>query len=104
MAVVPPVGAPAGRWPDGGADGILAAHAAWGHLPAVVGSVALGDWVAGAGERVAGTAPRSTWREAVRGPAALHWDWPIFPPGFTAPRLLAEAQRLAWTLKPLVAR
>jgi peptidoglycan/xylan/chitin deacetylase (PgdA/CDA1 family) len=104
VAVVPPVGAPGGRWPGPGADGILAAHAAWGHLPAFVGNLTLEDWVAGAGARLAGTAPRSTWREAVRGPAAVHWDWPIFPPGFTAPRLLTEAARLAWTLKPLVER
>ena len=103
-AVVPRVGAPAGCWPDGGADGILAAHAAWGHLPAFVGSVALWDWVAAAGARLVGSTPRPAWRDTVREPSALHWDWPIFPPGFAAPRLWAEAERLAWTLKPVVER
>lgn len=31
--------------------------------------------------------------------AALHWDWPIFPPGFSPLRLWQDARRLAWTLK-----
>lgn len=28
------------------------------------------------------------------------WSWVIFPEGFQAPRLMAQARRLAWTLKP----
>ncbi len=103
-AAVPLVGPPAGHWPGGGAEGLLAAQAAWGHLPASVAGQPLEEWVARAAERLTGSAPRPTWQDAVRAPAALHWDWPIFPPGFTAPRLLAEAQRIAWTLKPLVQR
>ncbi|MEX2356479.1 MAG: hypothetical protein WD535_05525, partial [Thermaerobacterales bacterium] len=32
----------------------------------------------------------------------LHWDWPIFPKGFNAPRLIQHARLQAWTLKPAV--
>ena len=28
------------------------------------------------------------------------WKWVIFPPGFQAPNVMAEAKRQAWTLKP----
>jgi len=28
------------------------------------------------------------------------WDWPIFPPGFRAPKLMGLARLQAWTLKP----
>src|SRR5207247_2538367 len=28
------------------------------------------------------------------------WDWPIFPPGFHAPKLMGLARLQAWTLKP----
>lgn len=30
------------------------------------------------------------------------WDWPIFPEGFHAPRIMALARLQAWTLKPAV--
>ncbi len=30
----------------------------------------------------------------------LHWDWPVFAPGFRAPNLHRRAQAAAWTLKP----
>lgn len=100
QAVVPRVGAPAGSWPGGGAEGVLAAQAAWGHLPAQVGAQSLEEWVSASAGRAAGTPVRPAWRDAMRPSSAVHWDWPIFPPGFAAPRLWAEAERLAWTLKP----
>ena len=28
------------------------------------------------------------------------WSWPIFPPGFHAPEIMALARLQAWTLKP----
>lgn len=40
----------------------------------------------------------------VRPPEELHWDWPIFSPGFTAPGLLQETLRETWTLKPVLWR
>ena len=103
-AAVPAVGAPTGSWPSGGAEGVLAAQAAWGHLPARVGGESLWEWASAAAQRVMGTGVCPAWRDAVRSPTAVHWDWPIFPPGFSAPRLLAEAERLAWTLKPVQLR
>jgi hypothetical protein len=36
----------------------------------------------------------------IKEPGALHWDWPIFPKGFSPWRLWKDARRLAWTLKP----
>ncbi len=32
------------------------------------------------------------------------WNWPIFPDGFRAPRLMELARLQAWTLKPAIAR
>lgn len=39
-------------------------------------------------------------RRWVRPEGDLHWDWPIFRPGFRAPRLRERALRATWTLKP----
>ncbi len=36
----------------------------------------------------------------VRPAGELHWDWPVFPPGFTAPGLRAATVLQAWTWKP----
>lgn len=36
----------------------------------------------------------------VRPPEQLHWDWPIFPPGFRPVRLRQRAVDAVWTLKP----
>jgi hypothetical protein len=30
------------------------------------------------------------------------WKWVIFPPGFSAPQLMAQAKRQAWNLKPAI--
>ena len=38
--------------------------------------------------------------DRVRPSAELHWDWPVFPAGFTAPGLRAATVLQAWTWKP----
>lgn len=38
--------------------------------------------------------------DAVKEPARLHWDWPVFPPGFAPLGLWRQARLQAWTLKP----
>ena len=36
----------------------------------------------------------------VKAPARLHWDWPVFAPGFAPFGLWRQARLQAWTLKP----
>ena len=39
-------------------------------------------------------------RRFVKPASALHWDWPIFAPGFRAPNLRQRAEAACWCLKP----
>lgn len=39
-------------------------------------------------------------RRFVKPAQELHWDWPIFAPGFTAPSLRQRAEAACWCLKP----
>lgn len=41
-----------------------------------------------------------TFLSYVKDPKDLHWDWPIFPPGFEPFQLWNDTRRLAWSLKP----
>ncbi len=41
-----------------------------------------------------------TSRRFVKPAEALHWDWPIFAPGFEAPALRRRAEAATWCLKP----
>lgn len=43
---------------------------------------------------------RPTFLDYIKQPSELHWDWPIFPHDFHPWRLVHDARRLAWTLKP----
>lgn len=43
---------------------------------------------------------RLAFLDEVKPTTALHWDWPIFPPGFQPRNLWEETRRLAWSLKP----
>ncbi len=42
-------------------------------------------------------------RRFVKPASALHWDWPIFAPGFKAPGLRQRAEAACWCLKPVEA-
>ncbi len=72
-----------------------------GRLPDTVCELALPDAVAALWHAQFAKAPPLRWRflEYVKEPHALHWDWPIFPPGFQPMRFWHDARRLAWTLK-----
>lgn len=52
-------------------------------------------------ESVALPQGRLLTRRFVRSERDLHWDWPVFAPGFQAPQLRERALRAAWTLSPL---
>ncbi|MCL8207362.1 MAG: hypothetical protein K6V97_04710 [Actinomycetia bacterium] len=103
---VPAVGPPDPRRNEPGdlARGILRSVADGGTLPGRVGGLGLAEAAGVLARRMGLGSVPVTCTAWVRRPAALHWDWPIFPPGFAAWRLWTEARRLSWTLKPVVWR
>lgn len=86
------------------AAGLLAMIRVGARPPERVGALDLAEWAPGFLEKTLGVRPVVRFSDFVRPADEQHWDWPIFPPGFTAPRLLQEARRQAWTLKPAVLR
>jgi hypothetical protein len=104
--LVPRVGPPDALRQESGdiARGILRSVADGGTLPARVGGRPLAEAARELARRMGLGTPPVTCTAWVRRPEALHWDWPIFPPAFTAWRLWTEARRLSWTLKPVVWR
>jgi hypothetical protein len=100
---VPRVLAPAGAIEDRDpAAAILEKIARDGRLPEQVGAADSASWAPGFLQQVLGVLPPVHVADYVRPASEQHWDWPIFRAGFTAPRLLQEARRQAWTLKPAV--
>ena len=73
-----------------------------GRLPERVGEWHISAWAPRFLARTLGVAAALRFTERVRPARDQHWDWPIFPPGFTAERLLEESRRQAWTLKPAI--
>jgi peptidoglycan/xylan/chitin deacetylase (PgdA/CDA1 family) len=97
---IPVVGAPEGAAAGSDAAAALVAYVSTtGHLPASVGSQRLEDVARKILEYHGLNNVAWRFREWVRPASALHWDWPIFPPGFRAMRLVAETHRLAWTIR-----
>lgn len=73
-----------------------------GRLPSHLGTPRVPPESVAAGILRRAQAARPQFVEYIKAPDALHWDWPIFPPGFRPMRLWRDARRLAWTLKPAV--
>ncbi len=98
---VPRLLAPSGTIADtDSADALLEKVRRDGRLPERVGEWHIAAWAPRFLGRTTGVTPPLRFPERVRPAAEQHWDWPIFRPGFTAERLLEEARRQAWTLKP----
>jgi hypothetical protein len=98
--VVPVVGAPEGEAPAAEpVEGLVRHVDATGHLPLAIG----GEPLAAVAETVLQYHGLDgvpwAFLDWVRPERELHWDWPIFAPGFRAPRLLQEARRLSWTIR-----
>ncbi len=120
-AIVPRVGPPA-AWVAGqptaatatlrsarveaGAEAILSQVAREGVLPGAwpAEGTPIEDWAGAAGQHLFGARQEPlplTFLSYVKDPSRLHWDWPVFAPGFQPYRLWEETRRLAWTLAPV---
>jgi hypothetical protein len=98
-AAPPDVGAPLGT--AHGRDPVLAVREyaeTFGYLPARVNDEDIETLARRLAEQ---EVPGLAWTldRWLRPVSALHWDWPIFPPGFAAPRLYDEARRLCWLIR-----
>ncbi len=82
---------------------VWADKAAWSPLAVAAAGARMGLELLGSGqrpERVPLPEVKLLTRRFVKPAQALHWDWPIFAPGFSAPALRQRAEAVCWCLKP----